>query len=266
VILLATDLDGTLFPNSGYPHDSESDHLFNRWLALYRRKITLVYITGRHLELTLSGIEEFKMPIPDYLGCDVGTLLYKRAGRGFRLSKKWQRSMQRDFPRENIMLQLSGIQQIHPQEAAKQGIYKLSYYHNLNCSASAIQNEIKKSLQGQNLSYHLVMSAAPVGKLGLIDILPAQAGKENILCFLVQELKLPQHRVLYCGDSGNDLQAITSEFPAVLVANASSAVKRDVRKISRKRGTHDSVFFATKNYVAGILEALDHYDFQKFLK
>ncbi|MCG8427652.1 MAG: haloacid dehalogenase, partial [Chromatiales bacterium] len=71
---------------------------------------------------------------------------------------------------------------------------------------------------------------------------------------------------LFAGDSGNDLPALSSEIPAVLVANASPSVATEAVDAAKEAGNQKSLYLAkgglfgmNGNYSAGILEGLAHF-------
>jgi hypothetical protein len=76
--LVATDLDGTL-----NPLDDDKDNLVA--LTQLRRlldasNVTLVFVTGRHIESVEEVIRQFDLPRPDWIICDVGTTLCRYSG------------------------------------------------------------------------------------------------------------------------------------------------------------------------------------------
>jgi len=103
-------------------------------------------------------------------------------------------------------------------------------------------------------------------KQGLLDILPPNADKAHAVRFLAQALGLPKDRVLFAGDSGNDLPALLSGFPAILTRNASDDVREEAIATAKSQGTSDTLYCASGipngmngNYAAGVLEGLAHY-------
>jgi hypothetical protein len=75
-----------------------------------------------------------------------------------------------------------------------------------------------------------------------------------------------EKRLVYAGDSGNDLPVLTSGLQAVLVANAIPEVREQALNEVRKRGCPEKLYLAhggflgmNGNYAAGILEGLAHF-------
>lgn len=70
-MILATDLDRTLFPNGSQPADDSMPRLAD---FIARHDITVVYVTGRNLEQIREGIAEFEPPLPVYAVAEGGIL------------------------------------------------------------------------------------------------------------------------------------------------------------------------------------------------
>jgi HAD superfamily hydrolase (TIGR01484 family) len=259
--LLASDMDGTLLPNSNHPYDASAYDRF-RELVSVSDFLTLAYISGRHLELAEKGIAEFSVPTPHYFVGDVGTSLYKREADIWIKSHEWFEEIAPDFngnTGKEVLSWFEAIDGISPQETEKQGDFKTSFYYELDQDVSKIQEQIRVIIEQKGGNMVVVPSIDHVKNIGLIDILPASATKEHALRFLVNLLGIPNDSVLYCGDTGNDIHPLTSGFPAVLVGNAKEELREEVREVAKKRGTLETVYFAKKPYAEGILEAMEHF-------
>ncbi len=71
---------------------------------------------------------------------------------------------------------------------------------------------------------------------------------------------------LFAGDSGNDLEVLTSPIPSVLVANGHPDVRETALRLVGERGLADRLYCArgdwygmNGNYSAGILEGVAHF-------
>ena len=73
---LVSDLDGTLIPLS----DSEQNKKDLDQLGKLREvhDFTLVFATGRSFNSVLDAIEQHKLPIPEWIICNVGTTIYTK--------------------------------------------------------------------------------------------------------------------------------------------------------------------------------------------
>ena len=80
----------------------------------------------------------------------------------------------------------------------------------------------------------------------------------------MKQLQLGNAQVLFAGDSGNDLDVLCSDLPAVLVANASDEVREQALQLASQAGTTAQLYLAqgtlgNGHYAAGILEGIAHF-------
>jgi len=113
---------------------------------------------------------------------------------------------------------------------------------------------------------NVLRSVDPIANnVGLIDILPKIATKATAIEFLREQEHLSKKDVVYCGDSGNDIQPLTNGYRSILVNDAPEDVKETVSNIVAKNGNSDTLYIAHKtknlngNYASGILEGLIHF-------
>jgi hydroxymethylpyrimidine pyrophosphatase-like HAD family hydrolase len=104
-----------------------------------------------------------------------------------------------------------------------------------------------------------VVSRDGVTGEGLLDVLPAGGAKERATAYLAGLLGLPLERVVFAGDSGNDLGALLSGTRSVLVGNAADHVRSGLRAPARARGVEDRVYLATAEVAEGVVEGLVHW-------
>ena len=86
--VLATDLDGTLIP---LPETEANITDLQRITDHFSRSSQpLVFATGRHFESVLDAIEQYNLPIPEWIVCDVGSAIYQRVGSRFEVFEKYE--------------------------------------------------------------------------------------------------------------------------------------------------------------------------------
>jgi hypothetical protein len=102
--------------------------------------------------------------------------------------------------------------------------------------------------------------------VGLLDVLPERASKLHAIRYLMDRHGYSKRRVVFCGDSGNDLNVLTSDLQAVLVKNASEKVRREARESVIAKGRPETLYLAegnflgmNGNYAAGVLEGLAYF-------
>ncbi|MDR9435407.1 MAG: HAD-IIB family hydrolase [Thiohalophilus sp.] len=266
-VLICTDLDRTLIPN-GHPPESPLARPLLRQLV-EREEVYLAYVSGRDKMLLNEAIREWQLPMPDYAIGDVGTTLYAIEGDHWQLMSSWQEEISRDwgdYQRTDIAGWLQDIDALTLQEVHKQNDYKLSYYAPVDISVDTLLSDIRQRLDARPIRYNLIWSIDDLKQIGLLDILPQRANKLEAIRFLMQEQQFSIDSTVFSGDSGNDLEVLTSEIQATLVNNASDALKQQATEMARQNNYADRLYIArgdfldmNGNYAAGILEGLAHY-------
>ena len=265
-LLVCTDLDRTLLPNGPQAESPEARPAF---VALAENpRVCIVYVTGRSIRLTEEAIEEFQVPFPDVLIADVGTTICHRAQGKWQHDRDWDALLSREWSRANnglpgLLLELPGLEM---QEEEKQTRFKLSYYVDADVDRQRLARSINSILAQQEIRASLIWSHDEVTDQELLDILPAGADKYQALQFLRRQLGYHPDEMLFSGDSGNDLEVLTSEIPAVLVANARQEVAEKARIMTIIAGNGASLYLARGGfrgmngcYSAGIVEGVAHY-------
>jgi sucrose-6F-phosphate phosphohydrolase len=266
-ILLCSDLDRTLIPN-GYQEESADVRAVFRRLAEHAN-IYLAYVSGRDRKLILDAIEEFYLPVPDYAIGDVGTTLYRVLDGKWQLSDDWSDEIGKDWKglnREELEEYFLDMEEIRPQEPEKQKLYKLSFYTNQNIDHQRLINDIRFILTQRQIRANIIWSVDQTGINGLLDIIPARANKLHAIQFLMQQEQFAEDRTVFAGDSGNDLDVLTSGLQAILVKNAMNEVRQEaVETLSGKNLLHRLYFpkgnfwGMNGNYAAGVMEGLVHF-------
>ncbi|MGB5835202.1 MAG: HAD-IIB family hydrolase [Thiohalocapsa sp.] len=265
-ILICTDLDRTLLPNGSQPESQTARPRFRTLAA--RPEVSIAYVTGRHRELVRQAIEEFDIPVPDFLIGDVGTSIYHvtdawtpRSDWGQHIAASW--AGQGPDVLANMLQDVDGLL---IQEPAKQGPYKLSYYTAEDWDRAKLLPGIEQRLEAAGISANLIWSLDEHTGTGLLDVLPASASKHSAIEFLMEHEGFANADTVCSGDSGNDLAMLTGPLQAVLVANATADVRADAIALAETAGTQDLLYQAKGDfqdmngyYAAGILEGVAHY-------
>ncbi len=262
MILLATDLDRTLLPNGPLPDDGGIPALF---AALKDVPYKLAYVTGRNLDLVREAQKEYGVPTPDYLIAEVGTVLYRKDAGALVPDARWEASITSSEPnwvRDRITSVIGSPNGLALQEDWKQNPFKISYYLHDHAEKDAVLARIDEALAQVAVRASVLWSVDPLaGNVGLIDVLPEVATKATALEFLRAQENLTKEKVVYCGDSGNDILPLTRCYTSILVKNAPEDVKEKVRQLVEETGCADRLYIAvgaerSGNYASGILEGL----------
>ncbi len=268
-ILLCSDLDRTLLPNGAQVESPEARKIFSELAA--REEILLAYVSGRHEQLVKEAIKKYDLPEPHFVIGDVGTTLYRINGKQWQLDKNWLQEIGRDWhgsSRNDVVMLLSGLDgfDLRLQEKEKQNSYKVSYYTNPQVDMQAIRNKVSALLSEHGIVTSVIWSLDEKEHCGLLDILPQRASKLHAIRFLMEAEKIPETATVFAGDSGNDLDALTSGLQAILVKNSTADVQKAALQELEAKGLTDCLYIArgdlhgmNGNYAAGVIEGLVYF-------
>jgi hypothetical protein len=266
-ILICSDLDRTLIPN-GFQEESVHARPALRRLA-QNAHVYLAYVSGRDRRLIRDAIEEFYLPEPDYAIGDVGTTLYRVTNGNWQLSDEWRDEIGKDWRGYNweaLAELLEDIDNIRLQEPEKQNLYKLSFYTDPRIDPQRLIARIRRVLDEKGVSANLIWSVDEISTTGLLDIVPARANKLRAIQFLIQQEQFCETRTVFAGDSGNDLDVLTSGLQAILVKNATEDVRKHAIETLSAKQLSERLYLPkgnfcgmNGNYAAGVLEGLAHF-------
>lgn len=235
--LMITDIDNTLVG-----HNPSMRQLFE---LLAKRKENMAWgvATGRSLELTLEGMTEFDIPVPDILICSVGTEIYY--GPDLRMDKGWQRHISLNWNPERIKEALLPLTFLTFQESEGQRSHKISYYLEEKDGRLA---QVEEILAAEKLQCQVIYSHGQ-----FLDILPARASKGKAIDYMRFKYDFSPRQVMVAGDSGNDEDMLSSPSRGLVVGNYSE-------ELVKLQG-RPNIYFSDKEYAAGIIDGLEYYNF-----
>lgn len=266
-ILLCSDLDRTLIPN-GYQKESDHARPVFRRLAEHA-SIYLAYVSGRDKKLILDAIEEFYLPMPDYAIGDVGTTIYHIIDGNWQLSDEWSHEIAEDWQGlgwDTLSEFLKDIEEIRLQAPEKQNRYKLSFYTDKKIDYPQLIIKIRSVLAEEGIRANIIWSVDEISASGLLDIIPVRANKLHAIKFLIRQEQFREERTVFAGDSGNDLDVLTSGLQAILVKNANDEIRKEAADRLSGKNMLDRLHCArgiflgmNGNYAAGVIEGLVHF-------
>ena len=257
--ILATDLDGTLIPLENDPAHLEALAELRELRKAHGRG--LIFATGRDFASTAEAMEQYGLPDPDWIVCDVGTAIYHRDGESFAPYTPYETHLGEEtggVPRETVEALLESIEPLAPQPPENQKPFKISY----TCPADAVETavaEVNARLGAGALPFAGTGSVDPFTGSGLLDVLPRSVSKAYALLWLATHADFSPDEVLYAGDSGNDLAALASGFRAVIVANCDPALPEKARRALERRGLGHRLYLARATATSGVLEGCRHF-------
>ncbi len=239
--LIVTDIDSTLLRG-----DPDNLKHFIDLLNAYRDKIGFVVATGRPVESAADVLKKNGIPAPDIVVSSVGSEIYY--GPNLHRGKGWESHVGHLWHREKIVDLLSAFDFLEYQDEEAQLPYKVSY--NMAPKKDRLA-AIHETLTRNKCRYNLIYSHNQ-----FLDILPYRASKGKAIRFLSYKWEIPLRNFLVCGDSGNDEEMLRGEPKAVVLGNYSP-------ELNRLKGLKN-VYFSPKPYAAGILDAIEYYQFTIF--
>ena len=266
-LLLCMDMDRTAIPNGADPESPEARPALRKLAG--RSEILIAYVTGRRRELIQSAIQTYQLPEPHFAAGDVGSSLYTVSNGSWSDMPGWNDALSvgwNGLDGESIRKVWKEIQDVRLQEERAQSRYKVSFYTPEKIDRQKLFQQVREQLNPLGIEVNLIWSVDEATNQGLLDILPPNADKAHAVRFLAQAIGLPKERVLFAGDSGNDLPALLSGFPAILTRNASNDVREEAISAAKSQGITGTLYCAkglpngmNGNYAAGVLEGLAHY-------
>jgi len=266
---LCTDLDRTLLPNGPQASDEQAIPLLS--LLVEQQHLRLIYVSGRNHDLILDAIDQYALPIPEMAITDVGTRIYhiNQETLSWHEDSDWQRylGIAWDINKlDTIKHKLNQHAGLHIQEPEKQSRLKLSYYLDMQYYDIGIEQEIEQLCNDAGIRCNIVKSHDETTDTGLLDILPYNASKYHAIRFLMDKHSISEKEILFSGDSGNDMEVLVSEIPAILVKNAQDSVKLQAQQLANAKQHSQQLYIAegdfcglNGNYSSGILEGLAYY-------
>lgn len=234
-----TDLDQNLIGN---PVALEE---FARVVRDNRRCVTFGIATGRRIDAALALMKKAGIPTPDVLISSLGTRIHY--GRQLTEDDVWANHIDHDWNPKQIRRVLGSLPGLELQPRKEQSPTKISYYYDPKIAPSV--DEMVKLLRQHELTCNVISAFGQY-----LDVLPSRASKGQALRYACQRLDIPLEHVLTVGGSGADEDMMRGNTLAVVVAN------RHHEELSQLVDL-DRIYFAAQPYAAGILEAIEHYDF-----
>jgi len=262
--ILATDLDRTLLPNGQWKPDSGAVELFNELTE--KHGVIVVYVTGRNLDLAEGAINEFGVRYPNVLCGDVGTTIRMHENGQWTFDEGWISHVKNASPKwdaEAIKAAVAGIEGLIEQAPEHLNQFKQSYDVGL-AKKDQVLKEVDARVKGK-YDEVIVYSFDSEANKGLIDFLPASATKQTSLEYVAEKFGTEKGKVVFCGDSGNDIFPLTAGFSGVLVRNADDQLVDNVKKAMDENSAL-KVYFAKGDfkglsgyYTSGVIEGAYHY-------
>jgi sucrose-phosphate synthase len=234
-----TDLDQNLLG------DAESLADFLDVMKVYRKCTTFGIATGRRLDAALRMMKRYGIPQPDILITSLGTEICYAPS--LTLDRAWADHIDHLWKPRAIARVLGDLPGIKLQSKMELSRFKISYY--IDPEQAPGLDEINSLLHQQELTANTFLSFGQ-----FLDVVPVRASKGFALRWCADQWDIPLENMLVAGGSGADEDMMRGNTMAVVVAN---------RHHEELSGLVDfeKIYFATQPCAAGILEAIEHYNY-----
>ena len=236
--LFVSDVDDTLLGNTAALETLAAA------LQPARPEIILAWNSSRPCASLRQSLQKHPaLPTPDFLIGALGTEI--EDGPTGQPLDEYTKFLGREWNREELVALLAPFG-FAPHPEKYQRSFKLSYDIPGEAAYTAVQNHLRHS-------GHFPHKVRTIFSMGHnLDLIPAEAGKGNVIHWLAQHVGVPAERVIVAGDSGNDLDMFTTPHPykGIIVGNAEPALKM-------LESPH--IYQATAVQAAGVLAGLQHW-------
>jgi len=234
-----TDLDQNLLG------DAESLADFLDVMKVYRKCTTFGIATGRRLDAALRMMKRYGIPQPDILITSLGTEICYAP----RLTQDsaWAEHIDHLWKPRAIVRVLGDLPGIKLQPRMELSRFKISYY--IDPEQAPGLDEINSLLHQQELTANTFLSFGQ-----FLDVVPVRASKGFALRWCADQWDIPLENMLVAGGSGADEDMMRGNAMAVVVANRHHEELSGLVDI-------ENIYFAGQPCAAGILEAIEHYNF-----
>ncbi len=210
----------------------------------HRKLIIMGIATGRRLDEALAMLKLHQIPKPDVLITEQGTRIHYAPN--LTEDTLWRRHINHQWNPQAICEVLADIPGLQMQAKIHQSRFKISYFVD---HAVANIAEIRKTLLRNEQAVNTVFSFGQ-----FLDVVPVRASKGLALRWCAEQLGFPLENTLVSGVTGADADMLRGNTLGVVVDNKHLSELSSLSEV-------DNIYFAKKRHAAGILEALEYYNF-----
>lgn len=236
---LVTDLNRSLLG------DDEALKSLVSNVRAHRKSMTFCINTGLRLDAALRLLKKHHIPEPDVLITSAGTEI--TYAPKLTEDTSWTRHIEKQWTPQQVRRILKHVPGITLRDASQQSDFKVSYQYDPD-TAPPIE-EISARLFKEEQAVNVIYSHGQ-----FLNIVPLRASKGLALRYVAAQYNIPLERVLAIGGSGADEDMMRGNTLAAIVGN------RAHEELSQISEGHN-IYFARSAYAAGILEAMEYYDF-----
>ena len=236
---LFSDLDQNLLD------DPSALSTFIEVLQANRNCVLFGIATGRRLVSAIRAMKKQQVPMPNVLITGLGTEIHYNPN--LVPDAAWELHIDYLWNPRIILRTLHQLPGMKLQPRTEQSRFKISYY--IDPEKAPDTQQINKMLHQEGQAANVVLSFGQ-----FLDIIPVRASKGLALRWVAEKYDIPLDRILAAGGSGADEDMMRGNMLAVVVANRHNEELSDLIH-------SEEIFFASRPYAEGILEAIQYYDF-----
>jgi sucrose-phosphate synthase len=236
---IVSDLDQNLTGNK------ESLRRLVELLRQYRKSTKFVIATGRRFDSALRILKQNNIPEPDILISSGGTEIYYAPNYAADIA--WSKHIDYHWMPHKIKSLLATLPGLELQPRSEQSRFKISYYVDVETAPSV--EDLNSLLHQEEQSAHLQFAFGQY-----LDVMPQRASKGMALRYIADRWQIPLECFLVAGGSGADEDMMRGNTLAAVVANRHNEELSQLIDLER-------VYFSQQPFAAGIIEALEYYDF-----
>jgi len=235
---LFTSLDLNLLGNA------KALKVFLQTMQAQRKTIMFGIATGRHLDDALFKLKKHGIPKPDVLITGQGTKIHYAPNLTEDIA--WRRHINHGWNPQALRAILAEMPGLRIQPRDQQNTFKISYF--VDHAVADIQ-EIRQTLLRNEQAVNTVFSFGQ-----FLDVVPVRASKGLALRWCAEQLGFPLENTLVSGVTGADADMLRGNTLGVVVDNNHLDELSDLSDI-------DNIYFSQQQHAAGILEAMEYYNF-----
>ena len=236
---LVTDLNRSLLGD-----EAALDTLI-RFVRSHRKRMKFAINTGLRLDAALRLLKKHGIPEPDVLITSAGTEI--TYAPDLTEDTGWKRHIEKQWTPQQVRRVLSDVPGISLREASQQSEFKISYSYDSH-RAPALE-DINARLFNEEQAVNVIYSHGQY-----LNIVPLRASKGLALRYVAARYDISLERVLAIGGSGADEDMMRGNTLAAIVGNRAH---EELSQLSLS----SNIYLARTPYAAGILEAMEYYDF-----
>lgn len=242
----ASDADRALFTdlNRSLIGDGDALEALIKKVRKHRKRMKFGINTGLRLDAALRLLRRHKIPEPDFLITSTGTRI--NYAPKFADDTAWTHHIEKQWTPGPVRRVMRGVPGVSLREEEQQSPFKISYQYDPQEAPSIEQ--ITAMLYKEEQAVNVIYSHGQ-----FLNIVPIRASKGLALRFLVAQFGIPLERTLAIGGSAADEDMMRGNTLAAIVGNCSPD-ELDIEQC-------DTIYSAKSCYAAGVLEAMEYYDF-----